>query len=742
MAIGNIGDRVSKRDIDRVKQIQNPPEFEPGYESNDSTLDDLQFDQLLGDGGLDNFNTSGGLDGFGTAGLDGFNSPIADIYGLNGGMNNMPQTPPKPDYYEEMFKAVAESSKTLYGILKELFGTFKNRTADDIAYVGRNSILTGFIIAVAATVIWLISKILGWEMLANLSASWIVPGALVLSYGTIFIGVAMIWLEKDPDAKRTLSDIPNIPDGENNVAGEYSSMSDDLLDSLFDDYDDSSNSSDFVYNDDDSLDDDDEISFGFEDIYSEYDKNKGSQKEESVQIVNEYSLDNVVENSIINRTTLFNTFKPMLVTNTPRFKDKEIIDAYSDEFLALQTICLKVLANVAKKEIEEINSVLELATRSLFSIELKLERVRGINKTDEIAKEMEVYLKESHDDDSVNVTVNIEGDFYKIIATTGENSIITLGDVFQQKEICDYFLNTKNKLPIIIGIDNLGRAIYDDAKLFDTMMIAGKPRAGKSWEVLSKMLSMMLFNPPSMCQFCIIDPKRSELFSTLSLMPHVIGLHDDNYVLEVMRDIIDNEGERRKKLLENNKANNIWDLRDKGIEIPMLYLVIDEVITVKSKLGSAASEFDSLMMVLISQLPYVGIRMIFIPHRATGIIDKTNRTMLQYAASVKGDNSDVCDTLDVKSWTQRLVNLGDMAVKTSNMKTPSYLKSVAVTTSDDENSKFVRIAAKAFYKMGVEVPENVCLTTAFNRDERKVRKELIGDSKVVQYTADNIYKDL
>ena len=33
-----------------------------------------------------------------------------------------------------------------------------------------------------------------------------------------------------------------------------------------------------------------------------------------------------------------------------------------------------------------------------------------------------------------------------------------------------------------------------DAKYYDTMLIAGKPRSGKSWYVLSILMSLMLFN--------------------------------------------------------------------------------------------------------------------------------------------------------------------------------------------------------------------------------------------------------
>jgi len=73
-------------------------------------------------------------------------------------------------------------------------------------------------------------------------------------------------------------------------------------------------------------------------------------------------------------------------------------------------------------------------------------------------------------------------------------------------------------------------------------------------------------------------------------MPHVIGLHNDKKVLEIIDDIIEVEGERRKKLLKDNDCEDIWDLRKKGIQLPILYLVIDEVITVMHNLSEQDKE--------------------------------------------------------------------------------------------------------------------------------------------------------
>ena len=190
-------------------------------------------------------------------------------------------------------------------------------------------------------------------------------------------------------------------------------------------------------------------------------------------------------------------------------------------------------------------------------------------------------------------------------------------------------------------------------------------------------MALMLFNPPEWVQFLIIDPKKSNLFKTMSLMPHVFGLHDDSNILKVLDDVIEVEAPRRKDMLASERCDDIWALRDKGIMLPILYIVIDEYITVINNLDKdQQKEFDTKFQVIISQLPSLGIRLLFVPHRATGIVNKTNRTMIQYTAAVRADIEDVKDTLGIAKWDRALTRPGDTAVKNANIKNAVYVLSL------------------------------------------------------------------
>ena len=751
MGLADLSGKLDSSDVDKVKLKRNPPEFESGYDGGIDMTSDLDSDDSF-DSFFSDFEGSSNNNGFGTGtgtstGIggtllngagNGFDNsmgmgvnPVLSQFGNDGMFNSEPQEIPK-DRFDIALDASIDGAKATGVVLKETFMSFKNRTSDDVTYLGRNYILLGVILMAGGFGIRLLWAIAGLKLLNGLFVNLGFSGIVILSLGLIGMGVSALYLEKNPEALRTLDDIPDIS-GDGASFNEYEDNINDVLDDLFaleDEEEDEINFDEF-----ESETDDENIDLGFSlDDYT----SENETEEVKQEVVNEpKNYDEVLlginSNQLINRGLLFNTWKNVLVKNTPNFADRVTIDPDSKEFSLYETVCIKALANASKKEIEEIDSHLDRMEDSMSCTDLYIKRIKANPKKEDIAKEIEFYLKEDENDTKVSAVASIVGDFYKITVIKKNTNIVTIGDTLQKNEVSDFFANSNNKLPMVLGVNLKGEVVYEDAKGYNAMMITGRPRSGKSWFVLATLLQMMMFNPPSECIFVIVDPKESTLFNTLALMPHVVGLHNDANILEVMNDIIENEGARRAKILKDNKCDNIWDLRKKGIELPILYLVMDEVITIKKNLGAASKEFDSLLQVLISKLPYVGIRVLFIAHRAQGIIDKTNRGMIDYAVSVMGKPEEVDETLGTKNFPIKLINAGEMGVKTSSMEEAIFSRSVAVTTSDIENTKFIKMVASGFYKMGVEIPENVCLEVAYNRDEEKVHDELMGGTNVVQY---------
>lgn len=796
--MGGLNNRVSDEDRQRVRDIRNPPAFEAGFEG-DGGLDDFFGGSSGGSSGFDDMNSifgtsdGGDLFGSGNAGANGQGGQSGGVFGQQNGANgqqnafgqpnnnnafgqpaspfgqpaspfgqpaspfgqptspfgqpNSPfgqqagafgqpgqMQPQQPDTFDKIVDVGAQTAKGVGEILVEMFKSFRLRNVDDFGFLSRNAIITGFGMLVGGLLVSIFGGIsdIRFLSMSGMGGQSALCGGLLLTSGICGIGAAALILEKigasSAGSVENLSDVPASEDNftdefENNIGDEFADLFGDDFESLFEDNN-STETGQFEQQDvEDTFEGDVDVNAGLID-FSE-------------------ALSRVNENQYISRQTLFNTFKPMFPKCTSRFSEKSEIDVSSDDFATLETICLKALANIANCQLEEVGSHLEKAYDSFFSYELKLKRINKVKKTDDLAREIEAYMKENSDDDSVTATVDIEGDFYKIIVTKGKSAIVTFGDVFGEQYCCDFFLNDKNKLPIITGIDELGKVIVEDAKAFDTMLIAGKPRSGKSWFVLSILMSLMLFNSPEDVQFCIIDPKESNLFKTIALMPHVCGLHNDEHILDILEDIIEIEAPRRKRLLADNRCDDIWALRKKGINLPVLYVVIDEYITVYNNLDKdGQKDFDGKIQTLISQLPSQGIRLIFVPHRATGVVNKTNRTMLQFTAAVRADTADVMDTLGINKWGRALTQPGDIAIKSSNMKSACYVRGAALTTDDGDNTLFIENAAKVFYKMGVDIPDMTNMRVATNRDNDHIKQELSGDGTRIQFNSDTMDNEI
>lgn len=738
----NLSNKVSGDDVERLKDTRNPPEFESGFEESelDGGFSDLFDDLEFGDSSSDSSSSSGssggmstGFNSGGSSGgmITGFNTTLnggLNIGGINNQQNQAQQT---KSAYDKMFDAAGESLAAIGEILVEAVKSIKLRTADDWGYFSNKTLKVSVIMIGASILLGLIGLIgnIGALKPLRLPLDLSLAGILTLGTGLVGLGAAALYIEFYGVGDANNVDI--VPDIEQETDDSYDDDLESLLGDAF-----GEDELDGMFSDAEEEEDEDPFANLVPDKFEDEEPPK-----EKVDYNNQ--VDSVGANTpLMNREYLFNTLKSFFPINTPGFSDNKVIDSESDTFYTLETLCVKALASAGKMEFEDAaeKTHLETANETHFTYELRLKRIRGLTRLEDIEKEIVAYFRSSTDDTSVSCKADLEGDFYKLIINKGTNALITLGDLFSVEEVRNYILDTDKALPFIAGISEIGQPVLTDGKYYDTMLIAGKPRSGKSWYVLSILWTMMCFNTPEDVQFLIIDPKESNLFKVLSLMPHVCGLHDDINILKILRDVIDNEGARRKKLLADNRCENVWDLKKKGINIPILYIVIDEVMTVISNLSGNEKEFFSLMKVIVTQLPSQGIRLIMVPHRSQGVVDKTIRTNIGFTAAVRADTEVVCETLDIKKWTRPLLNPGDTALKMQGFGQEILVHGPAVTTTDSENTEHITSVARAFYKMGVEIPDMSNLGIGYNRDMEHIRSELEleSNSSRVQFDLNDV----
>ena len=141
-------------------------------------------------------------------------------------------------------------------------------------------------------------------------------------------------------------------------------------------------------------------------------------------------------------------------------------------------------------------------------------------------------------------------------------------------------------------------------------------------------------------------------------------------------------------------------------DMPYLYIVIDEFLTAigNADAKGVKKEFNQLISMIVTQLPFVGIHIWIVPHRAQGAVDKTVRSNILFTAAVRCEPSIVEEVIDDK-WTRPLNNPGDMALKLQDIGIARFTRAAVFAKSDEDNTRIIMDIAKGFYKIGVDIPK-------------------------------------
>lgn len=676
---------------------------------------------LPGLDGLDNLELPDGLS-FDEGDL--FN-PEAEDTGGNGGKKS------KDDIIsEELYNAVIKG----FGELKEVLFSIETRTGDDFGEYSTNLLKTGTGLSLSSILLWFIQIGLGRGDYWGKPFSVLSTGMLLAGVGFIALGLSAMSMrtpsESEEEQEEFGDDIQDLDDTQE--LAEYEPYV-EQLESALDSY--CENEVEEVV---------DEEPTNKIEVYQTDEPREEIDYDRIVDgISSKLGLTGKGVDGVIRRGTLCDLFMPMFRPNTKGFKDTHDMDSNSRDFMCLDLFARRAIASAAKKEVEELDKKIKVleAKESLFAYIFTMPRLKGLNKESVIEEEIIRYFTPKAEDtgmircdgksDGVAIPqakVTVTADTYNIIVTKGEKSLVTYGDVFSLPDIQSFFRDEKNIFPVVLGTSEIGMPIVIDTKNNESILLAGLARSGKSWGVLNILLSLILFNTPSDVQILVIDPKDTNLFATIGCFPHIIGVHNHHNILNLLDEVINKEAEYRRRLIKENGCENIWDLRKKGILLPMLYIFIDEFSTVTKSLGdTGAKEFNSKLKVILTQFPSLGIRLIIIAHRPVGDIDKTVRVLFQHRCVFRASVESVKEVMDVDKgsvWNTPLTQAGEAALKLQSMQNVIFMRGLSVTTSDDENKEVILACAKMYYKLGVKADYSPELGLCNNRDENKIKKRL------------------
>lgn len=700
--VGNVDDLRREREA-----RMNPPEYEAGQGDNDD------WDFFSDDGGFDNMDESafGGSNQGSGADFGGLGNDISSLGGsVQGGFSNSPQQMAQnmTSTEDKVIEGVVQVGKYVGKGSKELFNGIHDGVRGNDAFYwtvyGKKVMFVSIWVSVGGLVLSLLGLVTSLD-----NGFWILIGGLI----SLAIGVLVFSLNCDkareisdtlpreePIAEEEVFDLndesPLEEDFEEENEGGWGGFSDDFDEEGEEEFDPWSNM-------DDSFERRDEVNYT-----QEIDK----------EVDVDSAIDSIREIPAHTQTRqyLFEEYSRVLPLFNPEFATLKPISENSDDFIIFDKILRDASIQVGTKE-DKIPELLELRENQ-FIVQIKASRPSGL-KEEDIANEIaNIYSKDEYGGvlhEGVYATTSSVGSNYIINIFKGENSLVTLADTY--KEVKDFVLDTSIKKPVIMGVNELGRVWRLDAEKVFSYIISGKPRSGKSWNVVALVLQLCMYSSPKEVNFEVFDVKgtSSDYYTMKDYLPHFKKFESSGrLILQRLRYLTTVEADRRKKILKDNDVIAIADLKNKGIDadIPYLYVLIDEIVgLIGTFTKEEHAEFKDLVNVLITQMPNLGIRLILIPHRVTNdIVPKTTYTNVGCIACVKSDFKEIINTLDItkKDFPYDLSNTGDMALKTGeiNKGKTVFCHGVAVTTSNEGNVGIYKFVGSLWNMLEPDTTDN------------------------------------
>ncbi len=269
---------------------------------------------------------------------------------------------------------------------------------------------------------------------------------------------------------------------------------------------------------------------------------------------------------------------------------------------------------------------------------------------------------------SIRIEAPIVGkDLIGIEVPNRDRKVVYLRKIIESKS----FQDTKNALPLALGVDVLGNPKVEDLAKMPHLLVAGATGSGKSVCLNSLIISLLFKKTPAEVKFLLIDPKRIELAS-YSKLPHLIHpvITDMNLAKSALEWAV-NEMEKRYEAMaelnvRNIEAYNQKVLKDKDFNLdPMPYLVIivDELADLMLTMGKEI-EFNIVRLAQLARA--AGIHVILATQRpsvdvVTGLIKANFPARIAFSVTSKHDSRTILDTVGA----EHLLGKGDMLFKST-----------------------------------------------------------------------------
>jgi DNA segregation ATPase FtsK/SpoIIIE, S-DNA-T family len=253
---------------------------------------------------------------------------------------------------------------------------------------------------------------------------------------------------------------------------------------------------------------------------------------------------------------------------------------------------------------------------------------------------------------------------------------VTLGDVFQSYPDANDWT-----LPVGLGKDISGRAVFFDLAEMPHLLVAGTTGSGKSVMLNGLLTSLLLTTDPRQVKMVLIDPKRVEL-SHFGRVPHLITpvVTDVKKAANALMWAVA-EMERRYEVLEKVGVRSVVGYNDRvETQMPYVVVVIDELADLMMQAGA---KVEDAIIRLAQKARAVGIHIVVATQRPsvdviTGMIKANVPSRIAFAVSSQVDSRVILDSPGAEA----LLGMGDMLYKPVSAARPSRVQGAFISEAE------------------------------------------------------------
>ena len=255
---------------------------------------------------------------------------------------------------------------------------------------------------------------------------------------------------------------------------------------------------------------------------------------------------------------------------------------------------------------------------------------------------------------------------------------VTLGDVFRAYPDANDWT-----LPVGLGKDISGRAVFFDLSEMPHLLVAGTTGSGKSVMLNGLLTSLLLTTDPRQVKMVLIDPKRVEL-SQFGRVPHLITpvVTDVKKAANALAWAVA-EMERRYEVLEKIGVRSVEGFNDRAeTQMPYVVVVIDELADLMMQAGA---KVEDAIIRLAQKARAVGIHIVVATQRPsvdviTGMIKANVPSRIAFAVSSQVDSRVILDSPGAEA----LLGMGDMLYKPVSAARPSRVQGAFISEVEVE----------------------------------------------------------